>query len=189
MPRPQNHPRVRRRLPIFVLLIAVVAGTVLAALAAVAVGRAFTLSVAKNAKVTDQKSNVKHESIGVGSSGFAVYWLSGDNKAHPKCTASNGCFKFWPPLTVASAKKASKDPAIKGKLSTWKRGKLTQVVLGGHPLYFFSVDKQRGAAKGEGVVGFGGTWHVLAVGGSTKAAPQMTTTTATTTTTPPPYTY
>jgi predicted lipoprotein with Yx(FWY)xxD motif len=172
----------------FVLLIAVLAATLSAAVAAIAVARSFTLSVAKNAKVTDQKSNVKHESIAIGGSGFAVYWLSGDSKAHPKCTASNGCFGFWPPVTVSAGKKPSKAPAVAGKLSTWKRGKLTQVVLGGHPLYFFSLDKQRRSAKGEGVVGFGGTWHVLTVGAPHQSAPQMpasTTTTPTTTTTPP----
>jgi predicted lipoprotein with Yx(FWY)xxD motif len=170
----------------FFLLIAVVAGTVSAALVAVAAGRSFVLSAANNAKVTDQKGNVKHESIAIGGSGFAVYWLSGDSRTHPKCTASSGCFGFWPPMTVASVKKLSKDPTIKGTLGTWKRGKLTQVVLGGHPLYYFSLDKQRRAARGEGVVGFGGTWHVVAVGAPRQTAPQMTTST---TTNPPPYGY
>jgi predicted lipoprotein with Yx(FWY)xxD motif len=174
-----------------VLLMVLVAGTAVAAVGAVAAGRSFALSVAKNAKVTDQKSNVKHESIVIGSSGFAVYWLTGDSKTHPKCTAANGCFGFWPPVTVASAKKLSKDPAIKGKLSTWKRGKLTQVLLAGHPVYFFSLDKQRRAAKGEGVVGFGGTWHVETVKSAQQApkqsTPQMTPPPQMTTTSTSPY--
>jgi predicted lipoprotein with Yx(FWY)xxD motif len=36
------------------------------------------------------------------------------------------------------------------------------VTLNGRPLYTFALDKgKKGSAKGEGIVAFGGTWHVV----------------------------
>ena len=147
----------------------VVAGTVVVAMlavAAVAIAKTFTLNVAKNATVTNMTTMVtKHENIAVNGKGFAVYWLSGDSKSHPKCTEANGCFRFWPPVTAASAKALSKAPGISGKLTSWKRNGFTQAVLGGHPVYTFAPDTKKHDATGEGVVGFGGTWHVVTPSG------------------------
>ena len=47
-----------------------------------------------------------------------------------------------------------------------------QVTATGLPLYRFSLDTQAKQAKGEGVNGFGGTWHVVTVkNAKTNAAP------------------
>jgi predicted lipoprotein with Yx(FWY)xxD motif len=156
-----------------------VAGAVVVAMlavAAVAIAKSFTLNVAKNATVTNMSTMVtKHENIAVNGKGFAVYWLTGDSKSHPKCTKGNGCFSFWPPVTAASAKALSKAPGISGKLTSWKRNGFTQAVLGGHPLYTFAPDTKKHDATGEGIVGFGGTWHALTVssGHSTTQAGQQ----------------
>ena len=141
------------------------------AIAAVAIAKTFTLNVAKNATVTNaQTMATTHENIGVNGRGFAVYWLSGDSKTHPKCTQANGCFKFWPPVTAASAKALSKTSGISGKLTSWSRDGFTQAVLGGHPIYTFAPDTKKHDATGDHVVGFGGTWHVVtASGGATSA--------------------
>ena len=48
-----------------------------------------------------------------------------------------------------------------------KRDGFTQAVLGGHPLYTFAPDTKKDDATGEGVVAFGGTWHVVTASGST----------------------
>jgi predicted lipoprotein with Yx(FWY)xxD motif len=151
----------------------VVAGAVVVAMlavAAVAIAKSFTLNVAKNATVTNQTMVTKHETIAVNGKGFAVYWLTGDSKSHPKCTKANGCFKFWPPVTAASAKALNKAPGISGKLTNWKRNGFVQAVLGGHPLYTFAPDTRKHDATGEGIVGFGGTWHVLTVSGGQSGA-------------------
>jgi predicted lipoprotein with Yx(FWY)xxD motif len=140
------------------------------ALVSVALAKTFTLTVAKHATVTNFNTHKSvKEAVVVNAKGFVVYTLSGDSKAHPKCTKANGCFGFWPPVTVASIKKLSKAPGIKGKLGTWKRNGLTQVTLGGHPLYTFSVDTKKRSAQGEALKSFGGTWHVVKAGSAGKS--------------------
>jgi predicted lipoprotein with Yx(FWY)xxD motif len=151
-----------------------IAGAVIAAMlavAAVAIAKTFTLNVAKNATVTNAETMATtHENIAVNGRGFAVYWLSGDSKSHPKCTQANGCFRFWPPVTAASAKALSKATGISGKLTSWKRNGFTQAVLGGHPIYTFAPDTKKHDATGDHVVAFGGTWHVVTASGSTSAS-------------------
>jgi predicted lipoprotein with Yx(FWY)xxD motif len=156
---------IRRRRSAATVIAAVAAASMLA-VAAVAIAKTFTLNVAKNATVTNATTMAtKHENIAVNGRGFAVYWLSGDSKSHAKCTQTNGCFKFWPPVTAASAKALSKAAAISGKLTSWKRDGFTQAVLGGHPIYTFAPDTKKHDATGDGVVAFGGTWHVVTASG------------------------
>lgn len=185
-----------------ILLLAGLAGFSLALVAGIAGAKSFTLNLAKSAKVTNQSGTTRHEKIAVTPRGFAVYRLSGDSAAHPKCTSTNGCFSFWPPVKVKSAHGLSEAPGIKGKLGIWRRDGFMQLTLAGHPLYRFSVDKRPHAAAGEGVHGFGGVWHVVSEGpaspgsgGTTSTGTTTTmsnpTTTGTTTTTCayPPYCY
>jgi predicted lipoprotein with Yx(FWY)xxD motif len=188
-------PRARVRRHTLTLVVAV-AGFATAALVGIAVAKSFTLKIAKDASVTDTKSVTVHENVVVDARGFAVYTLSGDTAHHPKCTKAGGCFKFWPPVKVASAKKLSKAPGIKGKLGVFHRNGFNQVTLGGHPLYQFSGDKRKATAVGEGIHGFGGTWHVSKTAGPTGPAttlPPPTPGTSTmptstsTSTTPPTY--
>lgn len=172
------------------MVLAAAAGFGAAALVGVAVAKTYTLQVAKNAKVGN-----KRENIVVTSRGFAVYTLTGDSKQHPKCTKANGCFQFWPPVTVASAKQLSKAPGVPGKLGVWQRNGFLQVTLGGRPVYRFAPDTQKGVAGGEGIKSFGGTWHVVKASnaGGTRSTTTMTSTTSPTTTTRPcaypPYCY
>ena len=58
------------------------------------------------------------------------------------------------------------------------------MTLNGHPLYTFSVDKRKDAASGDGIVNFGGTWHVVKTSASNKTA---STNTGTAPTPPSPY--
>ena len=176
--------RVTRARRLAIVIATTIAGVGAAVLVSVAVARTFTLNIAKNASVTNAVSHATtHENIVANSSGLAVYTLSGDSKAHPKCTKSNGCFAVWPPVKVSSAGKLSKAAGIKGSLGTWRRNGFIQVTLAGHPLYTFAPDK-RDHATGEDFTHFGGTWHVV----KTSADPgtTMTPTTGTTTTSPYP---
>jgi predicted lipoprotein with Yx(FWY)xxD motif len=170
-----------------VILVAALAGFGAAALAGLAIAKTFTLKVGHNAKVTNAVSQVtKRESVVTNSSGVVVYTLSGETTHHAKCKKANSCLLIWFPVTVSSAKKMSKASGIKGKLGIWKRNGFKQVTLGGHPLYTFMLDKKKNAATGEGIVSFGGTWHVVKADDKKSAGPVMTTTTggSTTSTTP-----
>jgi predicted lipoprotein with Yx(FWY)xxD motif len=166
-----------------VIAVVLLTGSLLVALVAVAVAKSFVLQIAKTAKVTNQSGSTARENIVVTPRGHAVYTLSGDSKRHPKCTKSNQCFSFWPPVTVSSSKKMSKPAGIKGKLGVWRRNGLRQLTLAGHPLYRFATDTSRDHATGEGIKTFGGTWHVIETKGSaTRSMPAPPTTTTTTTT-------
>ena len=169
-------------------IIVALVGFATAAAVGVAITKTFTLQVAKKASVTNQAGTRKAENIAVTGNGRAVYVLTGDSAHHPECTKAKGCFSFWPPVTVSSAKKLSKAPGIRGKLGVWHRNGFFQVTLAGHPLYRYAGDSHKHSATGEGIQSFGGTWHVIkaagAAGGSSGGTPStMTTTTSTTTTT------
>lgn len=175
-------------------LVALVAGAAFA-------GTSPTLLVDSNAMVAGST-----EAIAVTSGSRAVYTLSGETTHHFMCTSS--CFAFWPPVKAPSGK-LTLAHGISGKLGTVTRtnkGKsFKQLTLSGHPLYRFASDTS-GIAKGNGIMGFGGTWHVVKASGSssggnstpstpTNTTPTMTGTTPTTYTTPtmtsttPTYTY
>ena len=186
MPGKPHRRRLRRRY--VAVVAAVLAGLASAALVGLAVAKTLTLQVAKGASVTNQSGATKTENIVVNSKGRAVYTLSGDTTRHPKCTKANGCFSFWPPVTVSSAKSLSKAAGVKGKVGTFKRNGLTQATLGGHPLYTFANDRKRANATGEAINGFGGIWHVVKGPGSgssgSASGPSMSTPTTAPTTTP-----
>ncbi|HEX3977348.1 MAG TPA: hypothetical protein VHW96_13865 [Solirubrobacteraceae bacterium] len=186
MARLLHHRRLRR--VHVAVVIAALAGLASAAMVGLAVAKTLTLQVATGAAVTNQSGSTKTESIVINTKGRAVYTLSGDTTKHPKCTKANGCFAFWPPVTVSSAKNLSKAAGVKGKLGTFKRNGLTQVTLGGHPLYTFANDKKKDNATGEGVNGFGGIWHVTkGPAGSSSSSPTPTVSTPTMSTPTSPY--
>jgi predicted lipoprotein with Yx(FWY)xxD motif len=161
-------PRTRRSISV---LIAVIAGFTVAGLTGLALAKSGpTLSAAQNATIG--------KTIVVDSHGLTVYELSPETTHHLLCTKANGCFKFWPPMTVSSAKsKLTAATGIKGKLGILHRNGVFQVTLAGRPLYRFAGDaSKRGKANGQGLHGFGGIWHVV-----TASAPQPTMGTPTTT--------
>lgn len=106
--------------------------------------------------------------IVVDAGGLSVYELGRETTRHLLCTKRNGCFKLWPPLTVASARtKPTAAAGIGGKLGILHRNGLFQVTLGGHPLYHFAGDQSTpGAVNGQGIHSFGGTWHTVAAPGA-----------------------
>lgn len=107
--------------------------------------------------------------------GFAVYTLTGDSKSHPQCLGSL-CKAIWPWVTIPNGKTPTKNPSIKAKLGVWKHNGVSQLTLGGHPLYFYAGDKNKKRANGQGIVSFGGTWLVWKISGS---LPANTTSTST----------
>ncbi len=133
----------------------------LTGLTAVALARTAALAIASGASVTNAAGHTAREAIVTTAHGRAVYTLTGDGRHHPECTSSSGCWAAWPPVTVHSAHGLTKPAHVAGRLTVWRRGGIDQLVLGGHPLYTFAGDQQRRSATGEGLVSFGGTWHVV----------------------------
>ena len=183
MHRQLRLPHVHVRRPVAMLTVAL-AGFATAALVGIAVAKSFTLKKDGNAQVTNQKGVTVHEGIVTNANGFAVYTLSGDTAKHPKCTKASGCFTFWPPVKVSSAKKLSKAPGINGKLSRPLASQRLHAGDAQRPSALHVRQRQsEGQGDGEGVQGFGGTWHV-----SKTSAPKGAATTAPTSTLPPPTT-
>jgi predicted lipoprotein with Yx(FWY)xxD motif len=186
-----GRPTRRARLAALVLA-AFVAGAALAGLAAAKPKHVTpTLNTARSSKL--------HETIVVDSHGVTLYTLSGETARHLKCTPqavpAGLCLKFWPPLTVHSAKsKITAAKGVKGKLGIIHRGGFFQVTLGGSPLYYFMLDHaKKGSVNGEGIRSFGGVWHVIKVSGSgrssTTGGSHATTSTSTSTMTSSTYKY
>ena len=143
-----------------VVMVALIAGAALAAKSTVT-----SLAVAKRT-VTG-----KSKTIVVDQSGVTVYELGGESLAKLECV-TKACFELWPPVKVASATAKPKlGPGVPGTVSVMHRvkGGFYQVMLDRHPLYYYSGDGgKKGKVTGQGIQGFGGSWHVVT---ATKPAP------------------
>jgi predicted lipoprotein with Yx(FWY)xxD motif len=152
------------------------AAAVVAVMAGLAAARSATLTSAR-VHLTGP-SGSRTEKIVVNGRGVTVYWLSGESTRHLLCTSA-ACLKFWPPVKATGRPTAS---GFSGRLGTLRRHGFTQVTLNGHPVYTFLQDSgKRGVATGDGVVAFGGTWHVFPTGSAgmtTSPAPGSSSTTS-----------
>jgi predicted lipoprotein with Yx(FWY)xxD motif len=161
-------------------------GAITAAAALLIVVAMTALAGAAAKPLTVTKNTVKNQSepIVVTANGFAVYHLAPETPSHPLCTSSQ-CLHFWPPVKVKGT--APKTIAgIKGKLTTWHRDGFTQLVLNGKPLYHFLEDTTKGAATGEGISNFGGTWHVFKEAKATKPSSSSSSSTSSSSSSTPP---
>jgi predicted lipoprotein with Yx(FWY)xxD motif len=164
--RSDRRRRGGRRLSALVFAAAVAVAAL--AITAFAVAKSTTLGVAM-AKLTGP-SGMRSEPVAVNSRGVALYDLVPETTHHLLCTSS-ACLSAWPPLKVASGAKLTKAAGISGKLGKLRRKGFTQVTLNGHPLYTFVEDGgKKGGAAGDGLVAFGGTWHVFKEGHVTNSA-------------------
>ncbi len=103
----------------------------------------------------------------VGPNGFTLYTLSSDPANGSSCDGP--CAGAWPPLLVAQGGTVSAANGVTGTVGTFARDDgSTQVSHVGRALYAFSGDTASGDTNGEGIVSFGGTWHVAR---ATAAAP------------------
>lgn len=145
------------------LAVASLAATVFAASTALSIGSAPNATLGKQVVLSAQ--------------GRTLYWLSPETTKHLLCK-TKPCFKIWPPVTVASSTTRLKAGAgVQGHLGILRRsGGLLQVTLRGMPLYRFANDHAKGQANGEGIKGFGGTWHVVSASSSATSKPVAPTT-------------
>lgn len=135
----------------------VVAGVVLALLAALVAVRASDTRAASDATktVVKQVRNAKlGKTILVNRRGLTLYSLSAEVRGRFICTDSF-CLSLWTPLVVPKGT----TPMGAKMLATIKRpdGK-TQVTYKGRPLYTFTQDTKPGDIKGNGFKDVG-VWH------------------------------
>jgi predicted lipoprotein with Yx(FWY)xxD motif len=157
-----------------VAVLAGAAGFAVAGFTGLALGRSSPRTLKTSHSATLGKT------IAVDTRGRTVYELRPETTKHLLCT-SNACFQFWPPVTVRSKRvRLSKATGIKGKLGVLHRDGFFQVTLGGRPLYRYAGDTVRGDANGQGIVAFGGTWHVVTASSHKSGSSPMTTGSSTT---------
>jgi predicted lipoprotein with Yx(FWY)xxD motif len=95
----------------------------------------------------------------VDPNGLTLYTLSADPANGSTCIGQ--CVAFWPPLTVAQGGTVTAGSGVNGTAGTFARSDgSTQVSHNARALYFYSGDAASGDTNGEGIVAFGGTWHV-----------------------------
>ena len=117
---------------------------------------ATTISLKKLDDIEDQ--------VLVGDQGRVIYLFEADKNGKSAC--SGACATSWPPVAVTEEPAAGMGVS-KALLSTIHRADgTTQVVYGGHPLYYFSGDSNPDAAKGQGVDAYGAEWYVVNAKGS-----------------------
>jgi predicted lipoprotein with Yx(FWY)xxD motif len=114
----------------------------------------------------------------VNAKGHTLYLFRKDRNGKSACSGS--CAKFWPPLL---SRKPTAGPGVKRSLlgTTRRSNGSLQVTYNKHPLYAFSLDKQAGGTKGEGMLAFGGKWYAVSARGTAVVKAPTTSTTTTTT--------
>jgi predicted lipoprotein with Yx(FWY)xxD motif len=75
------------------------------------------------------------------------------------------CASLWPPYTTKGAPKAGAGVSASLIGTTKRRDGSTEVTYGGHPLYYYAPDTQRGQTTGQALNQFGAPWYVLSPAG------------------------
>jgi predicted lipoprotein with Yx(FWY)xxD motif len=99
-----------------------------------------------------------------------LYLFAADHTT--KSTCYGECAKAWPPMLTKGAPEAG--PGLDSSLlgTTTRRDGSTQVTYAGHPLYYFSEDKQ-GKIMCQHVKLHGGFWYVVKPNGTANMAKGM----------------
>ena len=105
--------------------------------------------------------------IVVDSTGKTVYTLTNGSQQVP---CSGACLQVWPAVSLPAGTTKATGTGVSNVAAMG-----TQVTIGGAPVYTFSGDTAAGSTNGEGITSFGGTWHVVKVGGSSGGGSTSTT--------------
>ena len=105
----------------------------------------------------------------VDGQGKTLYLLTSEKGGKVTCTASTGCTKFWPEITLPQGTTAATagtgvQSSLLGRVKD-ANGTL-EVTYNGWPVYTFVGDSGPGVAHGQGQKSFGGTWYVLNASGN-----------------------
>ncbi|HEY4396702.1 MAG TPA: hypothetical protein VGO28_03445 [Acidimicrobiia bacterium] len=107
----------------------------------------------------------------VDSTGKTVYTLTNGSQQVP---CSGACLQVWPAVSLPAGTTKATGSGVKNVAANGM-----QVTINGAPVYTFSGDASAGSTNGEGITSFGGTWHVVKVGGGSSGGSGSTTATTT----------
>jgi predicted lipoprotein with Yx(FWY)xxD motif len=97
--------------------------------------------------------------IVVDAQGRTLYLFEADKGGKSACDGP--CATAWPPYLSNGTPQAGTG-ASGGLIGTTARGDgSTQVVYGGHPLYYYLGDKAPGDVTGQDIDQFGAKWYVV----------------------------
>ncbi len=99
----------------------------------------------------------------VDGSGRTLYLFAKDTG--PRSTCSGSCAVNWPPFTAASTPKAGGGVQASALSLVRRSDGKRQVVIDGHPLYFFKGDQSAGQLNGQGLDAFGAKWFIVSPSG------------------------
>jgi predicted lipoprotein with Yx(FWY)xxD motif len=94
----------------------------------------------------------------VNAQGQTLYSFT-QNGAPVPCSSS--CLQVWPAVTLPSGVTAPTGSAGVGTLGTTTANGVTQVTVGGLPLFTYDGDSTPGVASGNNLTSFGGIWKVV----------------------------
>ena len=97
------------------------------------------------------------ETVLTNAAGKTLYYLTADTPTSTACTGQ--CTTFWFPLLATGAPTST--APLPHQLTVLADANGQQVEYDGHLLYAFVGDSAAGQVHGEGIVSFGGTWHVV----------------------------
>jgi predicted lipoprotein with Yx(FWY)xxD motif len=100
--------------------------------------------------------------IVVTNDGKTVYTLTNAGQQVP-CTGA--CLQVWMPVMATGGGNVT-GTGVKNVAKTASG----QVTISGAPVYTFVPDANPGDTKGEGIMSFGGTWHVVTASGTSGGA-------------------
>ena len=105
--------------------------------------------------------NSRYGQVLVDGQGRALYLFAADTISQSTCY--DACAVAWPPML---ADKGTTVGAMHGATAslagtTTRKDGMLQVTYNGHPLYYFSGDKNPGEITCQAVVNFGAAWYVV----------------------------
>src|ERR1700739_5002175 len=149
----------RKRLPLFIVIVAIVA--IVAVIAATSGG---AQRKALNRPGAGSAISIAQTPIGkalVDANGRTLYLFVADQRNVSRLSAAGRA--VWPPFTSATP------PAATGGASAAQVGTIAgtnQITYNGHPLYYYAGDQSAGQVAGQGLNEFGARWYVLSASGA-----------------------
>ena len=125
-------------------------------------------AAAAGAAVVKTAKSATLGTIVVDSTGKTVYTLTNGSQ---QVACSGACLQVWPAVSLPAGTTKATGSGVKNVAAMG-----AQVTINGAPVYTFSGDASAGSTNGEGINSFGGTWHVVKVGGSTGGGGSTSTT-------------